>query len=464
MPANPVVRHIVTFGRVLREVGIEVGPGRVADALRGLDSVGLERQDDVYWTLRQTLVSRPEDLESFDIAFNTWFLGAEVTPLQRRTAEQKQGERRKGGEPGPGPESDGGETSVGGWNAKELLRTKDFGSMTADELAQASKLIQKIAAARPRRRTRRLRPDSKGTALDVRGLVRASLSTGGDPVQRAFRSRGEAPRKLVLILDVSGSMDAYARAMLLYMHAARGAGSRVEAFAFGTRLTRLTPELGSRDPETAFAAAAARVIDWSGGTRIGESLKAYNDEWGRRVHAQRGRHDPLRRLGARRAELSFEMGGLRGEAFAVVWPAQGHELQPQAGGCAALPAVDAFFRAQHRKPRRLLGGAFRHRAEEARESRRRGRAVTSGANAGRRDRRRGRLGPTPDRPKFAVSKRAIRGSVSGGCVERDDAEEAVDVIASCEPKLLTYVISDDDALGVGLPCGGEIDVFVERFE
>ena len=349
MPANPVVRHIVTFGRVLREVGIEVGPGRVADALRGLDSVGLERQDDVYWTLRQTLVSRPEDLESFDIAFNTWFLGAEVTPLQSRMAEQKQGERRKGGEPGPGPEIDGGETSVGGWNAEELLRTKDFGAMTADELAQASKLIRKIAAARPRRRTRRLRPDSKGTALDVRGLVRASLSTGGDPVERAFRSRGDAPRKLVLILDVSGSMDAYARAMLLYMHAARGAGSRVEAFAFGTRLTRLTPELGSRDPETAFAAAAARVIDWSGGTRIGESLKAYNDEWGRRA-LTRGAVVVILSDGWELGDTQLvgrEMERLARQAFAVVWvnPLKGHpEYEPQAGGMrAALPYVDRFL-------------------------------------------------------------------------------------------------------------------------
>src|SRR3984893_7423570 len=126
VPANAVVRHIVTFGRVLREVGIEVGPGRVADALNGLDSVELARQDDVYWTLRQTLVARREDLESFDIAFNSWFLGAAIAPPKHRPPERPKGERRKGAEPGPGPEIDGGETDVGGWNADELLRTKDF--------------------------------------------------------------------------------------------------------------------------------------------------------------------------------------------------------------------------------------------------------------------------------------------------------------------------------------------------
>ncbi len=349
VPANAVVRHIVTFGRVLREVGVEVGPGRVADALKGLDSVELARQDDVYWTLRQTLVSRREDLASFDVAFDSWFLNVFGARVQKPRTAEPQGERQKGGAPGPGPEIDGGVAEVGGWNPDELLRTKDFGAMTPDELARAKKLIKEIAVARPRRRTRRLRPDVKGHALDVRGLVRASLSTGGDPVQRAFRSRATAPRKLVLILDVSGSMDSYARALLLYIHAARGAGRRVEAFAFGTRLTRLTPELGSRDPESAFAAASARVTDWSGGTRIGESLKAYNDEWGRRALTQ-GAVVVILSDGCERGDTALvgrEMARLARQAFAVVWvnPLKGHpEYEPRAGGMrAALPHVDRFL-------------------------------------------------------------------------------------------------------------------------
>ena len=348
MPANAVVRHIVTFGRVLREVGVEVGPGRVADALKGLDSVELARQDDVYWTLRQTLVSRREDLESFDIAFASWFLATPGAPQPSRVAQRPKN-ARTGGEPGPGPEIDGGTTEVGGWSADELLRTKDFGAMTPDELERAKSMIKAIAVARPRRRTRRLRPDSKGHALDVRGLVRASLSTGGEPVQRAFRSRAVAPRKLVLILDVSGSMDAYARAMLLYMHAARGTGPRVEAFAFGTRLTRLTPELASRDPETAFAAAAARVTDWSGGTRIGESLKTYNAEWGRRALSQ-GAVVVILSDGCERGDTRLvgrEMERLARQAFAVVWvnPLKGHpQYEPHAAGMrAALPYVDRFL-------------------------------------------------------------------------------------------------------------------------
>ena len=349
MPADAVVRHIVTFGRVLREAGLEVGPGRVADALKGLDAVGLPRQEDVYWTLRQTLVSRSEDIDAFDRAFHSWFLGAAVQPPVEAKPPPAQGERRQGAPPGPGPELDGGETSLGAWSEDELLRTKDFASMTPEEFATARKLIQAIAVARPQRRTRRLRPDSRGHALDVRRLVRASLATGGDPVERAFRSRAAVHRKLVLILDVSGSMEAYARALLLYLHAARGSGRGVETFAFGTRLTRLTPELGARSPEAAFEAAAARVHDWSGGTRIGASLKAYNDEWGRRA-LTRGAVVVVLSDGCERGDarlVGTEMARLARQAFAVVWvnPLKGHAAyEPLAAGMrAALPHVDRFL-------------------------------------------------------------------------------------------------------------------------
>ena len=183
----------------------------------------------------------------------------------------------------------------------------------------------------------------------MRGLVRASLATGGDPVERAFRSRAAAPRKLVLILDVSGSMEAYARALLLFLHAARGSGRGVETFAFGTRLTRLTRELGARNPETAFEAAAARVQDWSGGTRIGASLKAYNDEWGPRA-LTRGAVIVILSDGCERGDAELagrEMERLARQAFAVVWvnPLKGHpEYEPLTGGMrAALPHVDRFL-------------------------------------------------------------------------------------------------------------------------
>jgi len=344
--SDALIRHLVVFGRVLREAGLEIGPGRIADALRGVDAVELTRSDDVYWTLRQTLVSRVEDLEAFDRAWDAWFLRVPVAPPSPRRPPEGERQLRPGGTPAAGVEIEGGDVEVGGASDLERLRTRDFASMTAEEFARAQRLIRGIAAQRPRRRTRRLRPDARGGYLDVRGLARRSLATGGDPVRRAYRSRSEKPRKLVLLLDVSGSMTAYSRALLLYLHAARGSGRGVETFVFGTRLTRLTRELATRDPDVALAAAAARVSDWSGGTRIGPALKAYNDEWGRRA-LTRGAVVVILSDGFERGDpavLRAEMGRLARQAFAVVWvnPLKGHEgYEPLVGGMqAALPSID----------------------------------------------------------------------------------------------------------------------------
>ncbi len=345
--SNALVRHLVVFGRVLREAGLEVGPGRIQDALRGLDVIDLTRRDDVYWTLRQTLVSRAEDIEAFDRAWEAWFLRAALRPFKRDERQPAGPRQRRPGAPPPGAaEREGGEVRPGGASEREQLRRRDFAAMTPDEFARARRLIHGIASQRPRRRTRRLRPDPRGTQLDVRGLARRSLATGGDPVLRAFRSRSETARKLVLLLDVSGSMEAYSRALLLYLHAARGSGRGVETFAFGTRLTRLTRELATRDPDAALAAAAGRVVDWSGGTRIGLSLKAYNDEWGRRA-LTRGAVVVVLSDGFERGDpslLGAELARLARQAFAVVWvnPLKGHEdYEPLVGGMqAALPSID----------------------------------------------------------------------------------------------------------------------------
>ncbi len=350
MPGSAIVRHVVTFGRVLREAGLEVGPQRIQDALSGLDEVELERRDDVYWTLRQTLVARAEDLETFDAAFAAWF---ERAP-GRRAARRPRPETVRpvaslaaGGDGESSPPS--GEQPARGWSAEELLRKKDFAAMSPDEFEHVRKLIARAGDCRPQRRSRRLRPHRRGRDLDLRRLVRASLATGGDAVERSFRRRTDVPRKVVLLCDISGSMEAYARALLLFLHAVVGSGRGVEAFVFGTRLTRLTPELTTRDPEQALAAAARRVLDWTGGTRIGSSLKAFNDEWGRRA-LTRGAvvvvaSDGWEREGG--ASIATEMARLSRAAFAVVWvnPLKGHpEYQPLAGGMrAALPYVDRFL-------------------------------------------------------------------------------------------------------------------------
>jgi uncharacterized protein len=345
-------RQVVTFGRVLREAGLEVGAGRLADALRGLDRVDVTRQDDVYWTLRATLVARREELESFDRAFRAWFLATPVRPPAREpdartmppNAQRVRRDVRLQGDASPAE----GEPESVGYSAHEILRRKDFSAMTPEEFAAARRLIGDIDSRRPRRRSRRLRPHSRGRTLDVRRLARSSLATGGDPVNRRFRRRAETPRKLVVLCDVSGSMEAYSRAMLLFLHALMRSGRGVEVFAFGTRLTRLTPDLETRDPEEALRQAADRVVDWAAGTRIGASLKAFNDVWGRRA-LTRGAVVLIASDGWERQDPALvgrEMQRLYRAAFAVVWvnPLKGgSSYEPVAGGMrAALPFIDRF--------------------------------------------------------------------------------------------------------------------------
>jgi uncharacterized protein with von Willebrand factor type A (vWA) domain len=352
MSGSALVRQVVTFGRVLREAGLEVGPGRISDAMKGLDAIDLGRRDDVYWTLRQTLVSRADDIDAFDRAFAAWFLRApELAPPRTPRVERLRATKvssREGAEETAESAADE-EDRQAGWSAQELLREKDFSELTDEELTRIRRLIAELASARPRRRSRRLRRNPNGTTLDLRRLVRASLATGGDPVERAFRSRVETHRKLIVLCDVSGSMEPYSRAILLFVHALLESGRGVEAFAFGTRLTRLTEELHGVDPEQALEEASRRVVDWSGGTRIGASLKAFNDLWGRRA-LSRGAVVVIVSDGWERddtATVGREMARLARCAYSVVWvnPLKGHpDYEPLAGGMrAALPFVDRFL-------------------------------------------------------------------------------------------------------------------------
>jgi uncharacterized protein with von Willebrand factor type A (vWA) domain len=208
--------------------------------------------------------------------------------------------------------------------------------------------MRKLATVRPQRRSRRLRSHPRGRQLDLRRLARRSLATAGEPIARSFRRRVDVSRRLVILCDISGSMEAYTRGLLLFMHAAVEAG-RVEVFAFGTRLTRLTAALRTRDPEQALEAAAEAVVDWASGTLIGASLKRFNDEWGRRAFSRGAivviisdgweRQDP--------ALVRREMARLARTAYAVVWvnPLKGNiDYEPLSAGMrAALPHVDRFL-------------------------------------------------------------------------------------------------------------------------
>jgi hypothetical protein len=369
MQGTAIVRHVVTFGRVLREVGIEVGPGRTADAVRALGIVDLTRQEDVFFTLRQTLVSRHDDLELFDRAFAAWFLRGPAASLvrqrdRRRFADRTVGDTLQSDRDEDEEVVEAGKPLERGASAHELLREKDFAEMTPEEFERVRRLMAAIARTRPRRTSRRRAPDPRGDRLDLRRLCRSSLRTGGDPIEQTWKARKTVHRKLVVLCDVSGSMDAYARALLFYLHAIVGTGSGVEAFAFGTRLTRLTPDLATRDPEAALARATVAAVDWGSGTRIGGSLGEFNAIYGRRA-LSRGAVVVIVSDGWERDEpdlVGREMAKLARAAYAVVWvnPLKGNpEYQPLAGGMrAALPFVDRFLPGHNLRSLEELGAVL----------------------------------------------------------------------------------------------------------
>ncbi|MDQ1466690.1 MAG: uncharacterized protein QOH10_1105, partial [Actinomycetota bacterium] len=235
------------------------------------------------------------------------------------------------------------------WSATEVLRHRDFAAYSPSEFDEARRLMADLRLAAAFRRSRRLRPTHRLAGRpDLRRTVRAALRTGGEPIHRPSRERGERSRRLVLLLDVSGSMEPYARAFVRFLHAAVIGRTRVEAFALGTRLTRVTRELADRDPDAAIAAAARRVADWSGGTRLGACLREFNDTWGLRGMA-RGATVVILSDGWDRGSpeaLAEQMMRLRRVAHSIVWvnplkASPGYAPLAQ-GMAAALPYVDEF--------------------------------------------------------------------------------------------------------------------------
>jgi uncharacterized protein with von Willebrand factor type A (vWA) domain len=314
------------------------------------------QRTDVYWAGRTTLVRRPEDVAEYDRVFARYFDRIErlvpVTTEQHalRLALDAEDDR----DDGPDPDADGDDGGADDtptlsvrWSPVEVLRTRDFATYSPEEHAEARRLMADLHLAGAQRRSRRPRPAPRGRP-DVRRTVRRSLRSGGEPVERLHVGPSERPRRIVLLCDVSGSMEPYARALVRFLHAAVVGRNRVEAFALGTRLTRITRELSSRDPDVAVAAAAQRVADWSGGTRIGEGLREFNDRWGVRGMA-RGAVVVILSDGWDRGEpalLAEQMARLHRIAYRVVWvnPLKATpEYAPLARGmAAALPFVDEF--------------------------------------------------------------------------------------------------------------------------
>jgi uncharacterized protein with von Willebrand factor type A (vWA) domain len=378
---DAIVRKLVTFGRILREAGLEVGPGRLQDGLRALDSVRLDDRDEVYHALRCAIVSRRDDLEAFDAAFAAFWERAprvELThrppimqldvPSQDRSDPRRIDAHQAESEAGEGEGDPAGEDEelpiAAVYSSDELLRERDFARFGPDELRRARSLVERIATASPRRRSLRSRPSHDGRTIDLRRTLHQAMRTGGHPIERAWRTPKTVPRRLIFLVDVSGSMEPYARAMTMFLQAAVRAGRHVEAFTFGTRLTRLTPYLVGRDPDRAHERAAAAVPDWAGGTRIGENLKAFNDVWGRRA-LTRGAVVVIASDGWERGDpqlLGSEMARLQRAAHTVVWVnplAGGDGYRPLvAGMAAALPHVDLFLPGHNLKALEALADAL----------------------------------------------------------------------------------------------------------
>ena len=351
-PRTSAEELAVGFSRVLRGLGVATPVGNVIGFVQAIGAVGLDAREDVYWAARCTLVHRPEDIPVFDRAFAVFWDRQRASGVEEQPEEPLKITIATDDEDGD-DRSDGGEASNDPtielrFSASEVLRHKDFGSYDDDELHLAQQLMSQLRFAGPPRPSFRLRSATRGARPDIRATVRDSLRAGGEPIRRRWRRPGERLRRLVLLLDVSGSMEPYARGMLRFVHAAVSGRQRVEAFALGTRLTRVTRELSSHDPDRALRQAADRVLDWSGGTRLGECLRRFNDEWGVRGMARGAiivilsdgwdRGDP--------AALAEQMQRLQRIAFRVIW-VNPLKVTPgyaplARGMAAALPYVDHF--------------------------------------------------------------------------------------------------------------------------
>jgi len=340
------------LSRRLHDAGLPVTPSRAAEVARALTLVRPVSRGTLYWTIRSVVVTEDTQVKVFDAVFAEVFGGGsddepEVELEDVTTVPDWQNDEAPGSTSGDDDESEQ-EIPLTIASADEVLRTKRFDALAPDELAELYRLMTALELATPLRRTRRYEKRRRGERIDLRRTLRGSLRTGGDPVRLRRRRRRVVPRRLVLLCDISGSMEPYARAYLQFLACAAGCGPNAEAFAFATRLTRLTRALRSRNPERAIQRAAAAAPDWSSGTRIGEALRAFNDRHGRRGMA-RGAVVVILSDGWERGDPALvgrELERLSRLAYRIVWvnPRMAADaFSVRAGGMvAALPHIDAL--------------------------------------------------------------------------------------------------------------------------
>ena len=359
-PTGNFADNVVGFARALRAAGIPVGPGAVIDAMNALQAIEIGNRGDVYTTLEAIFVKRHEHALIFAQAFDLFFRAAEEwksmldsvplpdharkkpPPASRRVQEAlAQPSMREE----PQVQEQDLRLSV---SDKEILQKKDFAQMSAAEIAEVTRAIEKMRLPQAELETRRYRPDARGQRLDMRRTLRGSLRTGGEIIDIRKLGRIQQPAPIVALLDISGSMSEYTRLFLHFLHAITDARKRVSVFLFGTRLTNVTRALRARDPDEALASCSQSVEDWAGGTRIASSLHAFNKLWARRVLGQGAIvlliSDGLEREADSR--LAFEMDRLHRSCRRLIWLnplLRFGGFEPKAQGIRAmLPHVDEF--------------------------------------------------------------------------------------------------------------------------
>ncbi len=357
------------FARLLRATGLRIGPDRVLDCVNALEITGAAqfppRRDDWYWTMSAVLLSREEQRPIFDQAFDIFWrdpkltekmmqqllpqaFGRGVKPEQQQSQRLTDALQRKQETQAPPEEKIDLEARLT-FSSRERLQHMDFDTMSASELAEARRMIAELRLPLPKVRTRRMEFSSQGKAIDLRATLRESLRHGGDVIPLVRAAPRELHPPLVILCDISGSMNPYARMFLHFLHAITNDRDRVSVFVFGTRLTNITRQLRHRDVDVAMAKVAEAIQDWSGGTRIGASLREFNWRWSRRVLGQNACvllvSDGLDREAGE--GLGEEMERLSKSCRYLVWlnpllRYEKFEARP-AGVRAMLPHVDRFL-------------------------------------------------------------------------------------------------------------------------
>ena len=379
---SPAHKMAVAFARILRGAGIDVPLDSVIVFVGALSKIGLENRDDVYWAAFATLIRRHEDTTIFDRAFAVFWdqlIAVDMASYEQQTESVTlliDSEQEDNDDSNADALEEDENTIALRFSSVETLREKDFAVYTDTELREAEQFMSSLKLAGPPKRSLRLqKTNRKGSRHDIRRTMRAVLQNDGEPIERYWREPSTKLRRLVVLLDISGSMEPYARALLRFMHAAVVGRQRVEAFTLGTRLTRITRELANRDPDRALARTSAQVSDWSGGTRLGECLQNFNDNWGVGSLA-RGSIFVILSDGWDRGEpqvLAEQMLRLQRVAYRVIWvnPLKvSPGYAPLARGmAAAMPFIDDFVEGHSLEALRELTAVIARESQESSKTR-----------------------------------------------------------------------------------------------